>query len=269
MLRLLSRFTLLNCFLLATTVFANTPSDLLSQAQGLSKDEKAALIKSVEARLPSIQVVDISLSPASGFYQIELANMDVIYMSTDQKHFMVGNLIRAEVGKPPINLTENIRSSKRTSALKNIPEAKMITYFPSEGKLPPEQAKQIFVFTDVTCGYCRKLHMNMQKMLDLGIQVNYLAWPRGGKRNPEAYKSMTNIWCAKDKQLAMDTAKQFGKFEPKRKPDNCDLATSYVDEQIELGYQMNVQGTPAIFDVNGRQLGGYVEPDVLLQQLSR
>ena len=45
---------------------------------------------------------------------------------------------------------------------------------------PAEPAKgYINVFTDITCGYCRKLHLEMDDLNRRGVEVRYLAFPRG------------------------------------------------------------------------------------------
>ncbi len=43
-----------------------------------------------------------------------------------------------------------------------------------------EEKHVITVFTDITCGYCHKLHQQMKEYNDLGITVRYLAFPRQG-----------------------------------------------------------------------------------------
>ncbi len=43
-----------------------------------------------------------------------------------------------------------------------------------------EQKAVIDVFTDIDCGYCRKLHGEMDELNELGITVNYYGFPRSG-----------------------------------------------------------------------------------------
>lgn len=38
----------------------------------------------------------------------------------------------------------------------------------------------VTVFTDITCGYCVRLHSQMKEYNDLGITVRYMAFPRQG-----------------------------------------------------------------------------------------
>ena len=67
----------------------------------------------------------------------------------------------------------------------------------------PQEKHVITVFTDITCGYCHKLHEQMADYNALGITVRYLAFPRQGLES-DAEKEMKAIWCAKDKNKAFD-----------------------------------------------------------------
>jgi thiol:disulfide interchange protein DsbC len=109
-------------------------------------------------------------------------------------------------------------------------------------------------------------HKQMDAYLAKGIQVNYLAWPRGGIQNDEAFNTMMGVWCAKDRKAAMSQAKKTGTYSG-AKDLNCDAAKQQVVDHFQLGQMLGVQGTPAIFDMNGRQLGGYLSPDDLARTL--
>ena len=58
----------------------------------------------------------------------------------------------------------------RKTTLAQVPAAEMIVFKASTAK-----AKHIVhVFTDVDCGYCRRLHQNIAQYSALGIEVRYL-----------------------------------------------------------------------------------------------
>ncbi len=52
---------------------------------------------------------------------------------------------------------------------------------------PKNAAHTVTVFTDIDCGYCRKLHGEIAKYNDNGIRVRYLFFPRSGEGG-ESYK---------------------------------------------------------------------------------
>lgn len=68
----------------------------------------------------------------------------------------------------------------------------------------PEEKHVITVFTDITCGYCRKLHEQMKDYNALGITVRYLAFPRQGLSS-QAEKTcvLSGVWLIVIKPLMM------------------------------------------------------------------
>ena len=124
----------------------------------------------------------------------------------------------------------------------------------------PDDAKYtITAFTDVDCGYCRKLHSEMDKYNANGIRIRYMAYPRAGL-NSESYNKMVSVWCADDRKAAMNIAKTGASIPPK----TCD---NPIAEQYALGQAMRIQGTPALILDDGDVLPGYVPADKLVKLL--
>jgi thiol:disulfide interchange protein DsbC len=115
------------------------------------------------------------------------------------------------------------------------------------------------VFTDVDCTYCRALHRDIDMILEKGIQVRYLAYPRGGE-NAESYDKMLSVWCSDDRHKTLTQAKN-GQNLPKR---NCE---SPVLTHYFLGNELGISGTPALVFPDGRVIPGYVEVDRLVTML--
>jgi len=117
------------------------------------------------------------------------------------------------------------------------------------------------VFTDVDCGYCRKLHSQMSELNELGIRVRYLAYPRSGPDTP-SWEKAEAVWCAKDRKDAITRAKKGEKIERDAACKDTPVAADY-----ELGEEMGVRGTPAIITETGEYLGGYLPPPQLAKYL--
>ncbi|OBP13927.1 thiol:disulfide interchange protein [Rheinheimera sp. SA_1] len=118
----------------------------------------------------------------------------------------------------------------------------------------------ITVFTDTSCGYCRKLHSEIQTYLDQGITVRYLAFPRGGVSS-ETYTELQSIWCAKNPQLAMNTAKAGDKV-------TIAQCKNTVADQYNLGQSFGISGTPAIVLADGTLIPGYQPAAALVATLN-
>jgi thiol:disulfide interchange protein DsbC len=117
----------------------------------------------------------------------------------------------------------------------------------------------VTVFTDIDCGYCRKLHNEITDYTQNGIKVRYLMFPRAGF-NSESYHKAVSVWCAENRQEAMTRAKRGESVTPKKCPNP-------VQEQAELGQSLGVQGTPSIILENGQMIPGYVPAAQLAQML--
>ena len=117
----------------------------------------------------------------------------------------------------------------------------------------------VYVFTDVDCGFCRKLHEDIDQLNELGIEVRYLAFPRGGPGTP-TYDKMVSIWCADEPREAI-TAAKLGEAVADAA---CD---SPVAEQFALGQSLHFAGTPTMFTERGELIAGYLMPDELARQL--
>jgi thiol:disulfide interchange protein DsbC len=196
--------------------------------------------------------VNISLiqaSPVEGLYQV-LTDRGVIYVTKDGSKLIHGNLYDLDKGMK--NLTESALAGPRLEMLKPF-EKDMLVYKAKNEK------HVVTVFTDVDCGYCRKLHSQMQGYNDLGITIRYLAFPRAGFPSVNA-DEMQAVWCAKDPLKAMTDAKGGENV----KSASCDIK---IEDQYRLGMAFGVNGTPALILKDGTLVPGYQSPKDLLGTL--
>ena len=189
-----------------------------------------------------VAVSSVSPSPVDGLYLIQLEGGQVLYASADGQHLIQGEMLSVKDGEIR-NLTAETRAQAISGVVNGIPASEMVVF------APPQPKTHVTVFTDVDCGFCRKLHEEVDQLNDLGIEVRYAAFPRGGMQSPTA-TTMRSIWCADDQQAAMTRAKQGRSV----KAASCD---DPVEQQLMLGMQVGVQGTPAIFMANGTLVPGY------------
>lgn len=193
-----------------------------------------------------LQQTEIQPSPLPGIKTV-LSESGVLYVTEDGKHFIQGPLYNVS-GAQPVNVTNQLLQKKVDALSKE-----MIVYKAAK------QQHVITVFTDITCGYCHKLHEQMADYNALGITVRYLAFPREGL-NGQVEKQMKSIWCAADRNKAFDEAMKGNAVSPIA----CDIK---LDEQYKLGILYGIQGTPAILLENGMMIPGYQGPKELKQVL--
>lgn len=175
-------------------------------------------------------------------------NGTIYYISSDGKYLTQGPIFDIS-GSVPKNITNEF-NQKLLAPIKN----QAITY------KAPNQKYEVYVFSDYTCTYCKKLHSDIQSYLDKGITINYLAFPRQGI-NSDVAKEMQAAWNATNKQATFNALYNGEKVEPAQNSDQ-------VNEQYNVGLSLGINGTPSIILKNGQLLSGYVPADKLLEILS-
>lgn len=124
----------------------------------------------------------------------------------------------------------------------------------------PNESKFVYVFTDPTCGYCKKLNREMPDYHKEGITIKYLPFPRGGLSG-FAHDALVNTLCATDKKEALYQA-EVKNVLPETKSgitaQELEMCKKDVAAAYELGKKLGVTGTPAIFTPDGHQIGGYL-----------
>ena len=203
----------------------------------------------VQKMIPNIPLEAIQPSPLPGLYQVMIPPQ-MFYISADGRYVVDGDLIDLQSG---VNVSTALRDKMRIASVNAQGEASMIIFGPKK----PQHT--VTVFTDIDCGYCRKLHNEMAKYTQAGIRVRYMAYPRAGVGSG-SYQKAVSVWCSKDKQEAMNKAKQ-GQTLPAKDCDNP------VAQQFELAQRIGLRGTPAIITEKGQVLPGYVPADRLKAML--
>ncbi|WP_019556865.1 DsbC family protein [Thiomicrorhabdus arctica] len=212
--------------------------------------DTAAIKAQLKTMLPNAPEAIITATPIKDLYQVQVG-MTVVYMSTDGKYLLNGNLIALETRD---NLTDLAKSHARQSAMQKISESSMIIY-PAKGK----QTHFITVFSDIDCPYCAKLHKEIPALNEAGITVRYLSYPRSGMGSPSYHKAVS-VWCAKDSVKAMDNA-MLGK------PVANKVCVNPVRDHMMEAKYFEVNGTPNIILDSGELLPGYVPAKELIKIL--
>lgn len=208
---------------------------------------RANILKTLESTLSNETVTDIKPSPVAGLYEVALGP-SVIYMSGDGRYVFRGDLLDMQ---QRLNLSDLVRSAARKRIFANLTKDEYIEFSPG-------QVEYIFyVFTDVDCSYCRRLHRDVPVLNDHGIGIRYLAFPRGGEKS-RTYDTMQAIWCADDRRQALTDAKNGVQFASKK-------CKNPVADEYLLGQKIGVRGTPGIFTEDGDELPGYLPPDELIK----
>jgi thiol:disulfide interchange protein DsbC len=226
------------------------PLLVLFAAPALADGDLELLQRELVKTYPDVRTEQLSASPIPGLFELRVGPQ-VAYVSADGRYIVRGDIIEVSSND---NVTEARRSAARLSAIDSVGEAKMIVFSPKQVK------HTINVFTDVDCGYCRKLHREMDQYLAQGIRVRYLFFPRSGP-NTEGWTKAEQVWCSPDRNAALTKSKRGEVLATKVCNPNP------VQQHYSLGLQFGVTGTPAIITDTGELLPGYVPVGELIGYL--
>lgn len=223
---------------LALMSFTNAHADEEQVRDALSKS------------MPSLKIDSIKSSEVKGVYEVTIG-ASILYVSDDGKYLFQGHLIDLVAKK---DLTDVKLAGARQLAVNKVGEENMIIFKPEKSQY------KVSIFTDIDCGYCRKLHSEMDQYMAEGITIQYLFYPRAGKGS-ESYNKAVSVWCADDRNAALTDSKNGKTVEQK----TCD---NPVDEHMQLGVEFEARGTPMIVTEKGNIFPGYVPAKQLAKALA-
>jgi thiol:disulfide interchange protein DsbC len=205
----------------------------------------------IRSLAPQAASIAISETPIEGLLMVQIGG-DIVYATADGKYLVQGRVIDMDTRE---DLTEGAKSDVRRELLATADTKTQITFAPVEPKY------DLTVFTDIDCGYCRKLHAQIDEYNQQGIAIHYMAFPRAGVGS-HSYDKAVSVWCASDQRDAMTQAKLGAEPDPLQ----CD---NPIEEQYKLGIELGVSGTPSLLTAEGTMIPGYVPPEQLRARLDQ
>ena len=240
---------------------SRTPAN--SESQKLEATSSSAPVAKNESQLQQMlaanlaksgitaKITSVTATSMPNIYWVKAEGLPAFFTDVTGQYVVQGDIIKVGGAKPE-HISANLQAQDAKASLATIDKKDMII-FPAKGQMKAA----IYVFTDADCGYCRKFHSEIDEVNALGIEVRYLPWPRSEQTMP----IMEKIWCSSDRKKALTDAKL-------GMPINAPTCSNPVRKIYELGANLGINGTPAVFDTEGHQLGGYVPPAELAQALN-
>ncbi|WP_027967578.1 DsbC family protein [Halomonas halocynthiae] len=224
----------------------------VSASSDISPEE--SLADSLTIGGQSLPVEDVHKAPIEGLFEVRLESGETFYTTDEGRYLLVGDLFE-NTDEGMINLTEQKRNDARAQRLADVGDDQRVIFRGID-----EPKAKVTIFTDTTCPYCTKLHEEVPQLNEMGIQVDYLAFPRGGMQSQGA-REMQQIWCADNTSEAMSVIQRGDTLDGDASCDNP------VEEQYHLGIELGVSGTPAIVLPNGQMVPGYIPAERLAGML--
>lgn len=225
-----------------------------SQAQNRDQSLRGKLEQAIEvASQGQLKIISLKATPLSTIFEVQLNTGEILYSDISGDYLFAGDMYRASGDAGLVNISTKGKQERSLAKIAAIPEEEMIIFTPDVVKA------SITVFTDVDCTYCRKLHSELDELMAKGIEVRYLAYPRGGLE-ASSYDKMISVWCSNDRKKSLTQAKN-GQDLP---AGDCD---SPVMAHHALGNELGISGTPALIFPDGTVIPGYMDAERLATML--
>ncbi len=225
------------------------------QAEPASDAVTKTILDTLRAARPDLNYGAVEASPINGLYIVRIDGTQFVYASESGEYIITGDMYKARPGLF-VPVKDLAAARIRKSMMDGVAKEDSIV-FPAVD----ETRAVLYVFTDVDCGYCQKLHKEAVPDLTInGVEVRYLAFPRAGIGS-SSYRKVASAWCAENKQEALTALKN-----RKSIPENV-CKDNPVADQYALGQKIGVTGTPALIMEDGTLLPGYRPAPELLKMM--
>ncbi len=123
------------------------------------------------------------------------------------------------------------------------------------------KGREIAIFTDPDCPYCRKLEKNLEGQQQLKVYTFLFPLER---LHPHAREHAAAIWCAKNPHKTLQALMIHGKV-----PANTGDCETPIDDIQALAQRLNIRGTPTMVASDGRKRSGATSLEALINWLDQ
>ena len=212
---------------------------------GQSDATTEAVKKLFSERFGNMPVSEVRYAPF-GLFEVQIGS-SLVYTDPGVNYVLDGHLIDAKTRQ---DLTEVRLEELARINFDALPKELAIVQVRGDG------SRKIALFEDPNCGYCKQLRRSMEGIDNLTVYTYML--PILSEDSTEKVK---NVWCAENPSAAWDAWMLQGKV-PEQK--TCEAPLQAL---VQLGRDLQVQGTPAIFFADGSRVPGAISKDELEKRL--
>jgi thiol:disulfide interchange protein DsbC len=213
--------------------------------------QEAAIKKAIEDRVgDGLKVDSVLRGPMPGLYEVRIGT-DVFYSDEKAQYIIMGQIQDMKSGR---NFTqERIDGLAVEAVFSPANKANALKMVKGNGK------REIALFEDVNCGYCKKMRVELEKMKDVTVYTYLIPI-----LSQDSEVKMRGVWCAKDRNKTYDDWMMRGVV-PAAADERCNVP---VEANQTLARNLRVTGTPALFFTSGKRVPGYIDADKIEQNLA-
>jgi thiol:disulfide interchange protein DsbC len=184
------------------------------------------------------KVQSVHATPIAGLFEVTIGG-DIVYTDSTASYLIQGEVIDLKTG---LNLTEQRSNDLNRISWSDLPLADAVKVVKGNG------SRQLAVFADPNCGYCRRLEKSFQELNNVTIYTFLI--PILSK---DSMTISQKVWCSADKGKAW--IDWMVNSVPPSGPADC---VTPLDKNLSLAKKYGVTGTPAIFFPDGSRIAGAV-----------
>ena len=198
---------------------------------------------------PATEFRDIRATPMTGIYEVSMGR-NVAYVGSGARYFLFGHLYDMQAQK---DLTAERLEQVRRIDFASLPLGDAIETVRGDG------SRRLAVFSDPDCPYCKKLEQVLAKLDN--VTIHTFLYPLDDL-HPAARSKAIAVWCALDRAAAWQALMTDGT------PPRSAGCAHPIDRNIALARKLGVDGTPVLFDIQGRRLAGAAPADRIVKFLA-
>lgn len=219
---------------------------------------ETAMRQLLTQRYPATTFGAITRTPVPGLWEVWMG-ANVAYMTAEGRYFIFGHLYdmqtQTDLTAAGKHGAQGLDAPERTRlTFRDLPLADAIKTVRGSG------ARQLAVFSDPHCPYCRQLEQQLEKLDN--VTVYTFLFPLASL-HPQANAVAQSIWCDADRAAAWRQFNQTGKA-PKSAPCSTPIARN-----VALAQRSGIGGTPYILFANGDSAAGAMSAAELEERLAR
>jgi thiol:disulfide interchange protein DsbC len=187
----------------------------------------------------NVKIKSVSPTPVTGLYEVLVGN-EVFYTDTSGKYIVQGEIIELATGK---NITEQRQADLNRIKWSDLNQGNAIKTVRGNG------SRQIAVFSDPNCGYCKRLEKSMQQLDNVTIHTYLIPI-----LSADSAQKSKQIWCSSDPYKAYIDWMINGTA-PNGKSD----CSTPLDKNLAFAKTYGITGTPTLFFTDGSRFPGAVQ----------
>lgn len=185
------------------------------------------------------KVKSVSVTPVAGLYEVLVGN-DIFYTDGSAKYLIQGEIIELASGK---NITEQRHADLNKIKWSDLAPANAIKNVRGNG------SRQLAVFSDPNCGYCKRLEKSLQQLDNVTIYTYLIPI-----LSADSAQKSKQIWCSSDPYKAYIDWMING-ISPSGKGE----CSTPLDKNMAFAKTYGVTGTPTLFFTDGSRFPGAVQ----------